>query len=79
MGELLKTSPAMKTRKGKGLLPRTMVAQPGVRQEYVFWDDPNELVERLRLLLASQAAGNSSHSNEIMSVIEELRDAGIIY
>lgn len=46
--------------------------------DYVYWDDPNELVDRLRLLMASQAAGNPSHSNEIISIIEELREAKII-
>jgi len=44
----------------------------------VYWNDPNELVDRLRLLLASQAAGNTGVSNEILSIFEELREAGII-
>jgi hypothetical protein len=43
-----------------------------------YWDDPNELVDRLRLLIASQAAGNTSHQNEILSIIEELREADFI-
>jgi hypothetical protein len=46
--------------------------------EYVHYDDPNELVDRLKLLLASQQAGNNSHNNEIQSIIEELREAKII-
>lgn len=46
---------------------------------YVHWDNPNELVERLKLLLASQAAGNNNHNNEIVSIIEELKEANIIY
>lgn len=46
--------------------------------DYVYWDDPNELVERLRLLLASRQAGHSGHKNEIVSIIEELREANII-
>lgn len=46
--------------------------------EYVYWDDPNELVERLKLLIASQSAGHSNHNNEIISIIEELREAEII-
>ena len=29
--------------------------------DYVYWDDPNELVERLRLLIAKQSAGNPSY------------------
>lgn len=46
--------------------------------EYIFWDDPNELVDRLRLLLASKDAGNTSHDNEIISIINELKEANII-
>lgn len=46
--------------------------------DYVFWDDPNELVQRLRLLMASEQAGNDSHRNEINSIIEELQEAQII-
>jgi hypothetical protein len=46
--------------------------------DYVHWDDPNELVDRLRLLLASQAAGHTGHINEINSIIEELQEAQII-
>lgn len=48
--------------------------------EYVYWDDVNELVDRLRLLNASKAAGNTdSHDNEILAIISELREARIIY
>ncbi|XP_053597686.1 uncharacterized protein LOC128668550 [Microplitis demolitor] len=65
--------------RGKGL-PNFMVAKKKKsHMDYVYWDDPNELVDRLRLLMASQAAGNPSHTNEIISIIEELREAGIIY
>jgi hypothetical protein len=45
---------------------------------YEYWDDPNELVERLRLLVASQQAGNTSVNNEIISIVEELKEAGVI-
>ncbi|GBP03667.1 hypothetical protein EVAR_68844_1 [Eumeta japonica] len=48
------------------------------KPNYIYWDDPNELVDRLRLLIASQAAGHSNHNNEIVSIIEELREANII-
>lgn len=43
----------------------------------VYWNDPNELVDRLRLLVASQSAGNTGVSNEILSIFEELYEAGI--
>jgi hypothetical protein len=45
---------------------------------YEYWDDPNELVDRLRLLLSSQSAGHNNHQNEIESILEELREANII-
>ncbi|KAL4092441.1 hypothetical protein QTP88_026942 [Uroleucon formosanum] len=48
------------------------------KHNLVYWNDPNELVDRLRLLLASQAAGNTGVSNEIFSIFEELREAGLI-
>lgn len=48
------------------------------RQEYIYYDDPNEIIERLRLLTASSAAGNTSHTNEIISIISELRERRII-
>lgn len=46
--------------------------------DLVYWDDPNELVNRLKLLLSSQEAGNFAHSNEIISIIEELREDKLI-
>lgn len=46
--------------------------------DLVYWDDPNELVERLKLLIASRDAGNTNHDNEILSIIEELKEADII-
>ncbi|KYM94613.1 hypothetical protein ALC62_14755 [Cyphomyrmex costatus] len=46
--------------------------------DYVYWDDPNEFVGRLRLLEASRQAGHNAHDNEILSIIEELREAGLI-
>lgn len=46
--------------------------------DLIYWNDANELVDRLRLLIASQQAGNNSHTNEIVSIVEELREAKII-
>jgi len=48
------------------------------KNNLVYWDNPNELVDRLRLLLASKAAGNTGVSNEIISIFDELREAGLI-
>jgi len=49
------------------------------KPNFIYWDDPNELVSRLRLLISSTMAGHSGHNNEISSIIEELREANIIY
>lgn len=42
------------------------------KPQYIYFDDPNELVDRLRVLYASQQSGNNAHTNEINSIIEEL-------
>lgn len=44
-----------------------------------FWNDPNELVQRLMLLKSSKLAGNTAHEAEILSIEEELREANLIY
>jgi len=48
------------------------------KNNLVYWDNPNELVDRLRLLLASKAAGNTGVSNEIISIFNELHESGLI-
>ena len=45
--------------------------------DYKCWDDPNELVDRLGILVAERSAGNNNHDNEIMAMIEELREAEV--
>lgn len=61
------------TKKGYGLyktvLPKTQI---------VYYDDPNELVTRLNLLVSSQNAGNTGVNNEIISILEELRERNLI-
>jgi hypothetical protein len=59
--------------KGKGLPILKNVKKD---TNYVYWDDPNELVDRLKLLIASRDAGNTGLDNEIISIIEELHEAG---
>ena len=49
-----------------------------IETNYIYWDNPNELVNRLRLLMASKKAGHNNHDNEIISIIEELKEAEII-
>ncbi|KYN28194.1 hypothetical protein ALC57_02394 [Trachymyrmex cornetzi] len=58
-------------------LPRTMTLNDN-KIDYIHWDDPNEIVDRLRLLEASRQAGHNGHDNEILSIIQELREAGLI-
>jgi hypothetical protein len=40
----------------------------------VYYDDPNEIINRLRILLGSQEAGHTGHENEINAIIEELKE-----
>lgn len=47
--------------------------------EYVYWNNIRELIKRLRLLWSSKLAGHTGHDNEILSIIEELREEGVIY
>ena len=55
-------------------LPRTLILNDN-KIDYIHWDDPNEIVDRLRLLEASHQASHNGHDNEI---IEELREASLI-
>lgn len=61
-------------RSGTGLMMQYSKSKP----DYIYWDNPNELVNRLRLLIASHQAGHNNHSNEITSILEELKEAKII-
>lgn len=64
---------------GKGIVRHGDVMNfTNKKREYIYWNDPNELVNRLRLLLASKHAGHTGHDNEIVSIIEELREDNII-
>lgn len=47
-------------------------------KNFIYWNDVNELVSRLRLLVSSASAGHTGHNNEILSIIEELREENII-
>lgn len=59
--------------KGKGILTFN-----NKRVEYFPWKDPNMLVNRLRILIASQNAGHTSLNNEITNIFEALKMAKII-
>ena len=62
-----------------GSLSRYKIAKKRTALDYVYRDDPNELVDRLQLLTAERSVENPSHVSEIHSIIEELREAGYIY
>lgn len=51
----------------------------GHNKDYIYWNHPSELIDRLRLLYSSKNAGHKGHDNEILSIIEELYESGIIY
>lgn len=71
----------MNLLKRKEFLPHTgtgLMKYSKNKLDYVYWNDPNELVNRLKLLLSSQEAGHNNHTNEITSILEELREAHII-
>lgn len=44
------------------------------QQNIIYYDDPNEIINRLRLLLGSREAGNTGHENEINAIMEELNE-----
>lgn len=67
-------APRLRSKSGTGFIKHYHQKAP----DLVYWDDPNELVERLILLIASKDAGHSNHDNEILSITEELREAGYI-
>ncbi|KMQ88246.1 hypothetical protein RF55_12298 [Lasius niger] len=67
-----------KKKSGKGVFMPPAMTLTDNKIDYVHWDDPNELVDRLRFLDASRRAGHDAHDNEILSIIEELREVDII-
>ena len=44
---------------------------------FFFSTDPNALLKRLDLLLASQKAGNTDVRNELVSICDELKRQGV--
>lgn len=66
--------PLVTAKTGEGLKEVT-----GLPVDYVYWNSPNELVDRLRLLVMEREAGNTGVRNEIESIIEELKEEGIIF
>lgn len=50
----------------------------GYDVDYLHWGDPDELVKRLRVLIGTKRARHTGHDNEIIYIIDELREVGII-
>lgn len=46
--------------------------------DYKYFNSADELVDRLRLLWASQQAGHTDHDNEIKEIITELKKLGLL-
>lgn len=63
---------------GRGMIDLTKKEFHNNSNNFVYWNDVNELVSRLRLLVSSVSAGHTGHNNEILSIIEELREENII-
>jgi hypothetical protein len=49
-----------------------------IRGGAVYYDDPNVLVERLQLLVASKQAGNTGLDNKISAILDELMRCGAV-
>lgn len=58
---------------GRGLMTKTLKGP-----DTSYWNDPNELVDRLQILVAASQAGNTGVRNEILNILEELREAKLI-
>lgn len=59
-------------------VPQRKTVVPYGKVEYKYWDNVNELCDRLKLLIASRDAGHTGHDNEILAIIEELKESQII-
>ena len=55
-----------------------VVEGEGLKNGILYYDDPNELVQRLQLLAASKHAGNTGVGNEMSTIIDELQRNGCI-
>ncbi|CAH0384708.1 unnamed protein product [Bemisia tabaci] len=73
---LFATSTPRSTRKSsrKKLTKGSGIKIHRAKRELVYWDDPNELVQRLVLLIASKQAGHTDHDRAILSIVEELSE-----
>ena len=70
-------SPIWFKKKGGIFFPEKKKGQEG-KGVVVIPSDPNALLERLDLLLASQEAGNTGVRNELVSICDELKRQGVL-
>lgn len=83
-GELIRKSKGIKFEIISNLfLGKNAIRGAGInmllqKHNITYWNDPNELVDRLRLLYSSFAAGNTGVRNEIISICEELVEAKLL-
>ena len=75
---LLKDIWSEKGKFGKGLVRRSLRSSGVESHTIVLPSDPNVLLERLDLLLASKAAGNTGVRNEIVSICDELKRQNVL-
>ena len=69
-----KLFPSTKRVTGKGF-----IRDNTKNYNYIYWNDVNELISRLEVLIAAKKAGNSGLDPEISSILEELRENGTIH
>lgn len=80
--KILKINKRKTKKKGKGIVKNNKqqsrigehMTVTDAKIDYVYWNDINELAERLSLLIASRNAGNTSVDNEIASITEEIEE-----
>lgn len=48
------------------------------KREFVYWNTVDELVNRLRILIGLRRVGHNNVDNEIYSIIEELKEEGVV-
>ena len=70
-------SPIWYRKKSAIIFPKKKEGYEG-EGDVVILSDPNALLERLDLLLASQEAGHTGVGNELVSICDELKRQGVL-
>lgn len=72
-----KLFPPVTFKKRDGLVPSAMTLNDDRIIEYDYFDDPYEICEKLKLLMASKKAGNAAHENEIIPIVKQLKERSL--